>query len=133
MESETFKLMIASFFAFKIIFLCKYTITHIISHEYYVAPKFVWLAKLCTQEMKLYHVYHAEAADAESKLKHSEEQRAKVAAQANPASRKLKTLEQQVEKVRRIIRISVLCNWYITMHSWFTCYAGVTLYLRHIM
>lgn len=61
---------------------------------------------MLTQEMKLYHMYHAEATDAESKLKHSEEQKTKVALQVNPGSKKLKTLEQQVEKVKGYMRMT---------------------------
>lgn len=49
--------------------------------------------------MKQYHVYNGQAKQAEAKLKHTEELRLKVEQQANKASKKLKTLEKQREKV----------------------------------
>lgn len=49
--------------------------------------------------MKKYHVLNSQAVDSENKLKHSVDQLAKVATQANPGSKKLKTLEAQTEKV----------------------------------
>ena len=52
------------------------------------------------QEMKQYHVSNGDSYDAETKLKHAQDQRTKVESQANKASKKLKTLEKQVEKVR---------------------------------
>lgn len=49
--------------------------------------------------MKQYHVCNGLAKQAEAKLKHTEEVRLKVEQQANKASKKLKTLEKQREKV----------------------------------
>lgn len=52
------------------------------------------------QEMKQYHVCNGLAKQAEEKVKRTEESRLKVEQQANKASKKLKTLEKQREKVR---------------------------------
>lgn len=49
--------------------------------------------------MKQYHVSNGDSYDAETKLKHAQDQKTKVESQANKASKKLKTLEKQVEKV----------------------------------
>ncbi|XP_067937125.1 SLIT-ROBO Rho GTPase-activating protein 1-like isoform X2 [Watersipora subatra] len=49
-------------------------------------------------EMKQYHTANSQAWEAETKLKHSQEQKTKVESQANKASKKLKNLEKQVEK-----------------------------------
>ena len=51
------------------------------------------------QEMKQYHASNGEAFEAEAKLKHTQEQKAKVETQANRTSRKFKNMEKQVEKV----------------------------------
>lgn len=53
--------------------------------------------------MKQYHVSNGDAYDAETKLKHAQDQKTKVESQANKASKKLKTLEKQVEKVRVMV------------------------------
>jgi hypothetical protein len=53
--------------------------------------------------MKTYHIYQAEAKQAEVKLRNVEQQKAKVEQQLsgkNTTSRKLKGLERQSEKVR---------------------------------
>lgn len=49
--------------------------------------------------MKQYHVCHGLSKQAESKLKRTEELKMKVEQQAHKASKKLKTLEKQREKV----------------------------------
>ena len=52
--------------------------------------------------MKTYHIYQAEAKQAEAKLRNVESQKAKVEQQLsgkNTTSRKLKGLERQAEKV----------------------------------
>lgn len=60
--------------------------------------------------MKQYHVCHGLSKQAESKLKRTEELKMKVEQQAHKASKKLKTLEKQREKVT--IRFTYkLVNW----------------------
>lgn len=49
--------------------------------------------------MKQYHVYNAQAKQAEAKLKNTEALRLKVEQQASKASKKLKLLDKQREKV----------------------------------
>ena len=55
----------------------------------------------CVQAMKTYHVYHGESKQAESKLRYTESQKAKVEQHASKGtlSRKFKNFEKQTEKV----------------------------------
>lgn len=50
--------------------------------------------------MKQYHTSNGEAFEMEAKLKHVQEQKAKVEPQVNKTSKKLKNLEKQIEKVQ---------------------------------
>ena len=60
---------------------------------------YIFVSVFYVQEMKQYHASNGEAFEAEAKLKHTQEQKAKVETQANRTSRKFKNMEKQVEKV----------------------------------
>lgn len=65
--------------------------------------------------MKQYHVFNAQAKQAEAKLRTTESLRQKVEQQASKASKKLKQIEKQREKVGRfaILIYSCRCNFNI--------------------
>lgn len=61
--------------------------------------------------MKQYHVFNAQAKQAEAKLRTTETLRQKVEQQASKASKKLKQIDKQREKVSK-----VMCHMMYPMH-----------------